>query len=89
MSPLITAAIPHQPILLTARDAAKLLSVSERTLFSISAPRGPLPVVKIGRAVRYAVADLQAYIEGQRKLPCLTNIPNSGSNAETRLGKDQ
>ena len=53
-------------ILLSPRQAAKALSISERTLWAISAPRGPLPVVKIGRSVRYHVANLEVYIGAQK-----------------------
>jgi len=53
---------PPKPLLLSARDAAKLLAVSERTLWGLTHPRGPIPVVKIGRAVRYDPCDLEAYI---------------------------
>ena len=53
--------------LLTRRQAASALACSERTLWSITSPRGPLPAVKIGRrGVRYSVADLQAWIEQQK-----------------------
>jgi excisionase family DNA binding protein len=48
--------------LLTARQAAEHLAISTRTLWSITA-RGELPVVRIGRAVRYRPADLAAYVE--------------------------
>jgi Helix-turn-helix domain len=86
------------PILLTAREAAKALSVSERTLFSVSVPRGPLPVVRIGRAVRYCVADLQAFIEGRRTTrdaakrefhEALTPPLDTVSEAGIHPGKDQ
>lgn len=53
--------------LLSARDAAKALAVSPRTLWTISAPRGPLPVVKIGTRCLYDPADLAKYIEAQKK----------------------
>jgi hypothetical protein len=29
-----------------------------------TAPRGPIPCVKIGRAVRYSLRDLEQYVEG-------------------------
>ena len=52
-------------LLLTAREAARLLSVSERTLYDLTVPRGPIPCVKIGsRGVRYARAALQAFARG-------------------------
>ncbi len=63
---LSPAPAPMPKLLVTARDAARLLSVCEKTLWSLTAPRGPLPAVRIGRAVRYDVADLRAFINGQK-----------------------
>jgi predicted DNA-binding transcriptional regulator AlpA len=54
------------PMLLTVRLAAAALSVSERTLWAISAPRGPIPVVRIGRSVRYDPGDLREWLEAQK-----------------------
>jgi len=54
-------------LLLTARQASEALSISERTLWSITVPRGPLPVVKVGRSVRYCPTDLDAWIELQKQ----------------------
>ena len=53
-------------LLLSACDAANVLSVCARTLWSNTAPRGTIPVVRIGNRVLYAVADLTAWIDGQR-----------------------
>ena len=67
----------HTPIgaadalLIPARDAARMLSVSERTLFSMTAPRGPIVSVRIGRAdsgnprVLYSVERLREWIAAQ------------------------
>ncbi len=52
-----------QPILLTAREAAQALACGERTLWSLTSPRGPIPVVKLGRLVRYRPSDLAAFVE--------------------------
>jgi len=52
--------------LLTVAQAAELLSVSERTLWSITAPRGTVPAVRIGRLVRYELDDLLLYIRRQK-----------------------
>jgi excisionase family DNA binding protein len=54
-------------LLLTPREAAATLSISERTLWAVTAPRGPLPAVRIGRAVRYDPPDLRRWIDGQRQ----------------------
>jgi excisionase family DNA binding protein len=54
-------------LLLTARAAAAALSVSERTLWTMTHPRGPIPAVRIGRAVRYPVDALRAWIAEQQR----------------------
>ena len=54
------------PRLLTAQEASKYLRVCERTVYNLSAPRGPLACVRIGRRVLYSPADLAAFIEASR-----------------------
>ena len=62
--------------LLTAPQAAEWLNVSPRTLWDLTR-KGRVPAVKIGRLVRYEVADLKAWI-GQCKtavvVDCESNI---------------
>lgn len=53
------------PLLLTPRDAAKALAVCEKTLWNLSR-RGELRPVRIGRAVRYDVADLRRWIDAAK-----------------------
>jgi predicted DNA-binding transcriptional regulator AlpA len=55
-----------KPLLLTARDAARTLSICEKHLWNVTYPRGALPCIRIGRAVRYAVRDLEEWIEQQK-----------------------
>ena len=50
-------------LLLTVRAAAKTLAISESLLWKHTAPRGNIPCVKIGRAVRYRPADLERWAE--------------------------
>lgn len=50
-------------LLLTPKEAAVALGVCEKTLWSLTDPRGPIACVRIGRAVRYDPADLTAWIE--------------------------
>lgn len=52
---------PPDALLLTPREAARLLSISTRTLWSMS-DRGEIPVVRIGRSVRYYRAALVEWI---------------------------
>jgi predicted DNA-binding transcriptional regulator AlpA len=50
-------------LLVRSRDAAKMLAISEKTLWNMSQPRGPLPVIRVGRAgVRYSLRALEAWI---------------------------
>lgn len=54
------------PLLVTARQAARMLAISERKLWSLTT-RGDLPRIKLGRSVRYAVSDLLSFIERESK----------------------
>lgn len=47
--------------LLKSRDAAALLAVCEKTLWTLK-KNGEIRAVHFGRAVRYAIADLEAFI---------------------------
>ena len=51
--------------LLTVKNAAKYLSISERKLWSLT-ECGDIPAVKFGRCVRYDVADIDAFISKQK-----------------------
>ena len=51
-----------EPMLLTARQAARVLTISARTLWSLTKD-GQIPAVRIGRAVRYDPADLRRWID--------------------------
>jgi excisionase family DNA binding protein len=55
---------PH--LLLTVTAAAAALSVSPRTLWSLTAPRGSIRAVRIGRSVRYDLDALRAWIAAQQ-----------------------
>ncbi len=51
------------PVLLVkARDAAAMLCIGERTLWSLT-KSGAVPSRRIGRAVRYPVAELRAWLD--------------------------
>jgi excisionase family DNA binding protein len=52
--------------LLTPREAAESMGICERTLYGLT-KRGDLPVVRIGRAVRYSVDDIRAWIKKSKK----------------------
>jgi hypothetical protein len=60
---------PVESLALRPRDAAKALGISARTLWGLTAPRGPIPCLRVGhgkrRTVLYPVADLQAWLSRQ------------------------
>jgi hypothetical protein len=60
----MNSAIPQ--LALSPRDAARALSMSEKGLWNLTKPRGPIPAAKIGRLVRYDVKDLQAFLDAQK-----------------------
>lgn len=59
-----------EPMLLTARQAAKVLSISERTLWGLT-KAGDIPAVRFGgRNVRYSPDDLKAWIRRRSEEKC-------------------
>lgn len=58
-----------ESLALRPREAAKALGISARTLWGLTAPRGPIPCLRIGhgkrRTVLYPTADLQAWLSRQ------------------------
>ena len=58
----------HQKLLLNPRNAARLLSISERTLWELThRSENPIPHVRLGRCLRYLIADLLAWVSTRRK----------------------
>lgn len=57
----------HAPVklLLTPRQAAAALQLSERTLWELT-HRGEIPRLKIGASVRYDLRDLQSWIDKKK-----------------------
>ena len=53
------------PLLLKPADAARVLAIGERKLWELT-NRGELAVVRIGRAVRYPIADLRLWLESRK-----------------------
>ena len=65
-SPLTRPApIGADALLIAARDAARMLSVSERTLWGITHPRGSLMPVRIGSRCLYSPDALRSWIASQ------------------------
>lgn len=55
-------------LLLKPVEAALALGISLKSLWSLTAPRGPLPVVRLGRSVRYPVEGLNRWILDNQQL---------------------
>jgi len=57
-----------ETLLVDPKNAARMMAVSTRKLWGMTFEDRPgLPYVRCGRLVRYPVADLQRWIESQRK----------------------
>ena len=52
--------------LLTTKEVANMTGLSRETLAQWRSQRRGIPYLKIGRSVRYAFADVQAYLKGCR-----------------------
>jgi len=59
---------PIPKLLLSAEEAAASLSVCPKTIWTLSAPRGTLPCVRIGRRVMYSPTALAKWIEEQQEV---------------------
>lgn len=64
--------------LLKEHEAAERLGICERTLRK-ERQAGRLPYIKFGRAIRYAPADIEAFIESARLCQSIAErVPRSG-----------
>jgi excisionase family DNA binding protein len=59
---LLSSPEPDKPLLLTAREAAKALRISERKLWQMTKD-GKVRCIRLGRAVRYAWSDLLGLVD--------------------------
>jgi excisionase family DNA binding protein len=60
----LLADTPVPRLLLTPREAAEALAISERTLWQLTHDQA-LPCVRIGRSVRYRPEALRTYLDHQ------------------------
>ncbi|MFH5804023.1 helix-turn-helix domain-containing protein [Alienimonas sp. DA493] len=63
--PAVKNAAPA-PVLLNTLQAADAHGLSERKLRDLTAPRGPITPVRLGRLIRYRPADLEAFASDHR-----------------------
>lgn len=57
-----TLTVNYRPLLIKSKEAARLLGIGERTLWSLSR-RNAIPSHRIGQSVRYCPSELQAWIK--------------------------
>ncbi|NLF06356.1 MAG: helix-turn-helix domain-containing protein [Pirellulaceae bacterium] len=55
-----------QKLLLSVREAARALSISEKSLYNRTAPRGPLRSIRLGHRRLYSVDELRRWIADQQ-----------------------
>ncbi|MDZ4847765.1 MAG: helix-turn-helix domain-containing protein [Pirellulaceae bacterium] len=61
----MTLSRAQEPLLVDAREAARMMGISTRTLWTLANMR-TIPSIRIGRARRYSLDDLREYIDAQR-----------------------
>jgi len=70
-------------LLVTAREAAKALRISERTLYSLTHEAEELSCVMVGRKKLYEVAELNQWIAARKITgPSQCEFPNRADNAK-------
>ena len=61
-------ALTSGPMLIRPRDAAALLALCQRTLYTMT-KAGLLPCVRVGKSLRYDPADLAAWVQRAKAGP--------------------
>jgi excisionase family DNA binding protein len=56
-----------EPLLVDTREATRLLSISRKTLYTHTTPRGSIPCVRLGSLVRYSLADLRQWLQNSKR----------------------
>ncbi len=57
---------PAPRLLLSAAEAARALSICQKTLWSHTYPRGTIPVLRLGARRLYSLRDLEQWIHAQK-----------------------
>lgn len=74
--------------LLKTQEAAEILGLSQKTLrFYSSTGGGPLPVVRLGRAVRYRMSDINSLIAGKTTPSQEKRGPGRPRKTKNEVGK--
>lgn len=67
------------PMLMPAPDAARLLSISERTLWGLTIPRGPIRAVRLDGRVLYSPSSLAAFVADREANPIEPRVRKAAS----------
>lgn len=67
--PNVDLARTIEKLLITTQEAAARLSISERTLFSITEPRGTLRCVRLPGRTLYRPDDITAWLDERQRNP--------------------
>jgi len=59
------SSIISEKLLLSAQEASKALSISARSLWARTAPRGSIPSIRLGSRVLYSTSALQKWIDAE------------------------
>ena len=65
-------------LLVNSTEAARMLSVCPRTIANLTAS-GQIRVVRIGRSVRFSIADLTDFVEGRSALQSTDGCDNGSA----------
>lgn len=71
---------PAEVLAYRLNDAAKVVGVSGRKLWDLLAPRGPIPVVRVGRSVLIPAAGLRAWLTAEAA-ESSASVPSSEGGA--------
>ncbi len=67
--PPAETSVPPEPLALRPRQAARLLGLSERWLWALTQPRGPIPCARVGsgrrKTILYPLAALRDWLAAQ------------------------
>lgn len=77
---------PANTLLVTEAEAAKQLAISPRKLWELR-NRGEIPHLRVGRAVRYDLRDLQAWIDAQKQRIAVRRGPGASIDALLPYGR--
>ena len=73
---------------LNATEVAEILNIAKNTVYEMI-KRGELPAYKVGRKIRIDKADVEAYINNQKKTPTTENLNLNLPKTTTQISNNQ